>query len=83
MTSTGTYCTVYDTSDREVSNKNRFMFTISFNNTMSYQKRFYNVYSYVTVTTPEGVTNTYISNVQTLNLYNIGTTDAVVNGNTN
>ena len=80
MTSTGTYCTVYDVSNYETSNKNRYMFTLSVNNTVANQKKFYNVYSYITITTPDGVTTTYISNVQTLNFYTIGTTDAIVNG---
>ncbi len=73
MTSTGTYCTVYDLSGFDTSNKNRYMFTLSLSNTMANQKRFYNVYSYVTITTPDGVTTTYIGNVQTLNFYTIGT----------
>ncbi|MBQ1978172.1 MAG: hypothetical protein II225_05410, partial [Ruminococcus sp.] len=80
MTSAGTYCTVYDVSNFETSNKNRYMFTLSVNNTVANQKKFYNAYSYITITTPDGVTTTYISNVQTLNFYTIGTTDAVVNG---
>ena len=73
MTEAGTYCTVYDCSDYSLSNKNRFMFTIGFNNTAANQKKFFNVYSYVTITTPKKVTTTYISNVQTLNIYNTGT----------
>ena len=73
MTSTGTYCTVYDTEYLGISNKNRYQFAFEFNNTESYQKRFYNVYSYITITTPDGVTSTYISNVQTLNIYSTGT----------
>jgi len=73
MTEAGTYCTIYDYSDYNISNKNRFGFTIGFNNTAANHKKFYNVYSYVTVTTPENVTTTYISNVQTLNIYNAGT----------
>lgn len=72
MTEAGTYCTVYDCSDYSISNKNRFVFTIGFNNTAANQKKFFNVYSYVTITTPEKVTTTYISNVQTLNIYNTG-----------
>ncbi len=73
MTEAGTYCTIYDCSDYDISNKNRFGFTIGFNNTAANQKKFFNVYSYVTITTPEKVTTTYISNVQTLNIYNTGT----------
>ncbi len=72
MSEAGTYCTVYDTSSYKLTNKNRFDFTIGFNNTLANQKKFYNVYSYVTITTPEDVTTTYISNVQTLNIYETG-----------
>ncbi len=81
ITSTGTYCKVYDTTNYSISNKNRYMFTLSLSNTEANQKKFYNVYSYVTITTPDGVTTTYISNVQTLNIYTTGTTDTVVNSN--
>ena len=77
MTSAGTYCTVYDTSNYDLTNKNRYSFAISFNNTAANQKKFYNVYSYVIVETPDGVSTTYISNVQTLNIYTMGTTGAV------
>ena len=77
MTSAGTYCIVYDASNYDLTNKNRYSFTFGFDNTAANQKKFYNVYSYVTVTTPEGVTTTYISNVQTLNIYTMGTTGAV------
>ncbi len=77
MTSVGTYCTVYDTSNYDLTNKNRYSFAIGFNNTEANQKKFYNVYSYVMVTTPDGVSTTYISNVQTLNIYTMGTTGAV------
>ncbi len=83
MTSAGTYCTVYDTSNYDLTNKNRYSFAIGFNNTAANQKKFYNVYSYVIVTTPEGVSTTYISNVQTLNIYTMGTTGAVVADNAN
>ena len=72
MSEAGTYCTLYDTSAYKLTNKNRFDFSIGFNNTSANQKKFYNVYSYVTVTTPEDVTTTYISNVQTLNIYKTG-----------
>ena len=82
MTSAGTYCTVYNTKSLSISNKNRYQFAFAFNNTAANQKKFFNVYSYVTVTTPEGVTSTYISNVQTLNIYLTGTSSASVNDNT-
>lgn len=72
-TEAGTYCIVYDCSNYNVTNKNRFDFSIGFNNTAANQKKFFNVYSYVTITTPEKVTTTYISNVQTLNIYETGT----------
>ncbi len=72
MSEAGTYCTLYNTSDYILTNKNRFGFTIGFNNTEANQKKFFNVYSYVTVTTPAGVKTTYISNVQTLNIYETG-----------
>jgi len=77
MTSAGTYCTVYDASNYELTNKNRYSFAIGFNNTAANQKKFFNVYSYVIVETPDGVSTTYISNVQTLNIYTTGTTEAV------
>ena len=77
-----TYGTLFDASNHNITNKNRVQFVISFNNTESYQNRFYNVYSYVTVTTPDGVTTTYISNVQTLNIYETGVEEANVSDNT-
>lgn len=72
MSEAGTYCTLYDTSDYKLTNKNRFGFAMSFNNTQANRKKFFNVYSYVTVITPESVKTTYISNVQTLNICESG-----------
>lgn len=77
-----TYCTIYDASSHNITNKNRVLFVLEMNNTEKNQNRFYNVYSYLTVTTPEGVKTTYISNVQTLNIYEEGTKDASVEDNT-
>ncbi len=77
-----TYGTIMDATSHNITNKNRIQFVINFNNTEKNQNRFYNVYSYVTVTTNDGVTTTYISNVQTLNIYETGVSDATVNDNT-
>ncbi|MBQ8001602.1 MAG: starch-binding protein [Ruminococcus sp.] len=79
---TGTYGYKYDASNHNITNKNRVLFVFEHNNTESNQNRFYNVYSYLTVTTPDEVTTTYISNVQTLNIYTEGNKDAVVENNT-
>jgi len=75
MSSAGTYCTLYDCSGYNITNKNRFRFIIKFNNTETNHKKFFNVYSYVTITTPDNVSTTYLSNVQTLNIYTTGTAD--------
>ncbi len=77
-----TYGYKYDASGLEITNKNRVLFVLEHNNTEKNQNRFYNVYSYLTVTTPDNVTTTYISNVQTLNIYEEGIKDAVVENNT-
>ncbi len=74
----GKYYTILDATSHSITNKNRIQFIIEMNNTDKNQRKFYNVYSYVTVTTPAGVTTTYISNVQTLNIHTAGTSDAVV-----
>lgn len=78
---TNTYGYVYDASEHNITNKNRVLFVLEQNNTESNQNRFYNVYGYLTVTY-NGVTTTYISNVQTLNIYVDGNKDAVVENNT-
>ncbi len=78
---TGTYGYVYDATDHNITNKNRVLFVLEQNNSDGNRNRFYNVYGYLTVTY-NGVTTTYISNVQTLNIYDAGTTDAVVENNT-
>lgn len=60
----------YEQNMNVLSNKNRYRFLLELNNTASYRKAFYNVYAYMTVTAPgESVAKTYISNVQTLNIY--------------
>ena len=78
---TNTYGYVYDATEHNITNKNRVLFVLEQNNTSGNQNRFYNVYGYLTVTY-NGVTTTYISNVQTLNIYNEGIKDAVVENNT-
>lgn len=78
---TNTYGYVYDATDHNITNKNRVLFVLEQNNSDGNRNRFYNVYGYLTVTY-NGVTTTYISNVQTLNIYDAGTTDAVVENNT-
>ena len=73
------YYTVYALTDKDfISNKNRFPFTLIFNNTTANRGRFYNVYGYIAVTyTPEGsttsVTEYYFSNMETLNFHEAGT----------
>lgn len=61
----------YDfTSIYKLTNMNRYQYYFEVDNTDSYWKRFYNVYAYVTITTPgETTSTTYISNVETLNIY--------------
>ncbi len=76
------YGTLMDATSHNITNKNRIQFVVGFNNTEKNQNRFYNVYSYVTVTTDDGVTSTYISNVQTLNIYETAVKDATVSDNT-
>ena len=75
MTSAGTYCTVYSGKNYQLTNKNRYQVSFSFNNTLANQRKFYNVYSYIVITPPGGEATTYISNVQTLNIYTIGTSE--------
>jgi len=82
------YYTVYTLTDEDfISNKNRFPFTLVFNNTSANRGRFYNVYGYIALTyTPEGsttsVTDYYFSNMQTLNFHEAGTnTSAAYNNN--
>lgn len=72
----GKYYINYNRTDAvKLTNKNRYLFTIELNNTLDNRAAFYNVYAYMTVTTPDGVTTTYISNVQTLNIHTMGTTN--------
>lgn len=78
---TNTYGYVYDATEHNITNKNRVLFVLEQNNTSGNQNRFYNVYGYLTVTY-NGVTTTYISNVQTLNIYEEGNRTAVVENNT-
>lgn len=60
----------YEQNMNVLSNKNRYRFLLELPNTASYRKAFYNVYAYITVKAPgESVAKTYISNVQTLNIY--------------
>ena len=82
------YYTVYTLTDEDfISNKNRFPFTLVFNNTSANRGRFYNVYGYIALTyTPVGsttsVTDYYFSNMQTLNFHEAGTnTSAAYNNN--
>ena len=61
----------YEQNMNVLSNKNRYRFLLELNNIASYRKAFYNVYAYMTVKAPgeNSVAKTYISNVQTLNIY--------------
>ena len=61
----------YEQKMNVLSNKNRYRFLLELPNTASYRKAFYNVYAYMTVKAPgeNSVAKTYISNVQTLNIY--------------
>ena len=60
----------YEQNKNVLSNKNRYRFLLELPNTAPYRKAFYNVYAYITVKAPgETVAKTYISNVQTLNIY--------------
>ncbi|MBQ7385838.1 MAG: starch-binding protein [Ruminococcus sp.] len=76
------YYTVYDSSDKFVSNKNRFRIVIESENTVSKRGAFYNVYAYVGIKDKDtGVIEYYFSNLQTLNFYVVGTN--VVTNSTN
>lgn len=76
MAQGGKYYINYNRTDAvELTNKNRYLFTIEIDNTLDNRAAFYNVYAYMTVTSPEGVATTYISNVQTLNIHTMGTTN--------
>ena len=67
----GKYYINYEQDMKVLSNKNRYRFLLELPNTASYRKAFYNVYAYMTVKAPgeNSVAKTYISNVQTLNIY--------------
>lgn len=76
MAQGGKYYINYNRTDAvKLTNKNRYLFTIELDNTLDKRAAFYNVYAYMTVTSPEGVATTYISNVQTLNIHTMGTTN--------
>lgn len=74
------YYTVYDLSNGDITNKNRYPYTLIFNNSVSTRGRFYNVYAYVAVTY-NNETKYYFSNMQTLNTYYAGTYIIDSNGN--
>lgn len=56
-----------------ITNKNRLLFTIKMDNNEDNQKKYYNVYGYLSVTdTTTNTTKYYFSNMQTLNILDIG-----------
>ncbi len=61
--------TNYTVADEHLTNKNRYQFMLTMDNTLAYRKAFFNVYAYMTVTAPDKTVTTYISNVQTVNIY--------------
>lgn len=75
----GKYYSVFNDSTglNDLTNKNRLLVTMSYSNTEANRGKFYNVYGYVTVTY-QGETTTYFSNVQTLNIFEAGTSEAKI-----
>lgn len=68
------YCTAYSAVGAyDLTNKNRLLYTFTMLNTEKNQGKYYNVYGYLVVTDPSGNTNYYFSNMQTLNILEIGT----------
>ncbi len=82
MANGGKYYTLLNVNNPTLTNKNRYLFTMTMNNTASNQGKFYNVYGYLVVTDPNGNVSYYTSNVQTLNIYECGTSDATTEDNT-
>ncbi len=71
------------TTTNQITNFNRVLLTISYNNTEKNRGYFYNVYAYAKVTDNEtGESVYYFGDAQYQNIYEEGTKDAVIGGNT-
>ena len=83
MANGGKYYTLLNVNNPTLTNKNRYLFTMTMSNTANNQGKFYNVYGYLKVKAPGSDTwSYYTSNVQTLNIYECGTNDAATEDNT-
>ncbi len=83
MANGGKYYTLLSVNNPTLTNKNRYLFTMTMSNTENNQGKFYNVYGYLKVKAPGSDTwSYYTSNVQTLNIYECGTTEATTEDNT-
>lgn len=61
-----------------LTNKNRLLFTIVMNNTEGNRAKYFNVYGYLKVTNTQNETTYYFSDMQTLNIKDIGENSGTV-----